>query len=74
MERQWKAKNATQIKGWKNLDFTLEAGAKPGGIAYFGLTVGIPALSLGKTNVSDNKTYKEVKAPRKFVGRFLRFI
>jgi len=74
LERQWKAKNATQVRGWKNFEFTIEAGSRPGGIAYFGITAGIPAFSIGKTNVSDDKTYKEVNAPKRFIGRFLRFI
>ena len=74
IERQFKFKNAKDIRGWKNFDFVLELGSKPGGIPYFGMTLGIPAFSIGNTAVPDDKNYKEVKAPEKFIGRFLRFI
>ncbi len=74
LERQWKSKNAKEVRGWKNLDITIELGSKPGGFPYLGTTVGIPALSFGKNRVPDRINYKAIKEPKRFIGRFLRFI
>lgn len=74
MERQWKAKNAKEVRGWKNLDITLEVGSRPGAITSFAMTVGIPAMSIGNNPVREGMKYKEIKEPKRFIGKFLRFI